>query len=64
MFVFSPMGPSGYDRPQLRFVYRAAYLNQGALDDYVPGDVMHTRPWEHYLGVQAEWWFNSSSYNR
>jgi hypothetical protein len=64
MFVFSPMGPSGYDRPQLRFVYRAAYLNQGALDDYVPGDVRHTRPWEQYLGVQAEWWFNSSSYNR
>ncbi|HEY3800969.1 MAG TPA: carbohydrate porin [Kofleriaceae bacterium] len=64
MFVFSPMGPSGYDRPQIRFVYRAAYLNQGALDDYVPGDVRQTRPWEHYLGVQAEWWFNSSSYSR
>jgi hypothetical protein len=64
MFVFSPMGPSGYDRPQLRFVYRAAYLNQGALDDFVPDDVRHTRPWVHYLGVQAEWWFNSSSYSK
>jgi len=64
MFVFSPMGPSGYDRPQIRLVYRAAYLNEGALDDYVPGDVRHTRPWVHYLGVQAEWWFNSSTYKR
>jgi hypothetical protein len=58
------MGPSGYDRPQIRFVYSAANLNQGALDDYVPGDVRHVRPWEYYLGVQAEWWFNSSSYSR
>jgi LamB porin len=64
MVVFSPMGPSGYDRPQIRFVYSATSLNQGALDDYVPGDVRHERPWEYYLGVQAEWWFNSSSYSR
>jgi hypothetical protein len=64
MIVFSPMGPSGYDRPQIRFVYSAANLNQGALDDYVPGDVRNVRPWEYYLGVQAEWWFNSSSYSR
>nr|HEX4312549.1 carbohydrate porin [Kofleriaceae bacterium] len=62
MVVFSPMGPSAYDRPQLRFVYRGAYLNQGALDLYVPGDIRHGREWEHFLGVEAEWWFNSSTY--
>ncbi|HEY5922608.1 MAG TPA: carbohydrate porin [Kofleriaceae bacterium] len=62
MFVWSPMGPSGYDRPQLRFVYRAAHLNQAALDLYVPDDPRHDDTWVHFLGVQAEWWFNSSTY--
>jgi maltoporin len=62
MLVWSPMGPSGYDRPQLRFVYRAAHLNQAALDLYVVEDRRHTRPWQHFLGVQVEWWFNSTTY--
>ena len=60
MAVWSPMGPSAYDRPQLRLVYRAAFLNQGALDQYVPDDPRHDHAWVHYLGLQAEWWFNSS----
>jgi LamB porin len=60
MIVYSPMGPSAYARPQLRLVYRAAYQNQGALDLYVPDDPRHAHPWVHFLGVQAEWWFNSS----
>ncbi len=63
MLVYSPLGPSAYDRPQLRLVYRAAHLNQGARDLYVPDDPRHARPWVHFLGVQAEWWFNSSSYH-
>ena len=64
MLVFSPMGPSGYDRPQLRLVYRAAHLNEGALDLYVPDDPRHSHEWVHFLGVQAEWWFNSTTYKR
>jgi hypothetical protein len=64
MIVFSPMGPSAYDRPQLRFVYRAAHLNEGALDLYVPDDPRHRHDWVYFLGVQAEWWFNSSTYKR
>jgi maltoporin len=63
MLVYSPMGPSSYDRPQLRLVYRAAHLNQAALDLYVPDDIRNTRPWVHYLGLQAEWWWNSSRYD-
>ena len=63
MAVFSPMGPSAYDRPQLRVVYRAAHLNEGALDLYVPDDPRHAHAWVHFLGVQAEWWFNSSTYH-
>jgi hypothetical protein len=64
MIVLSPMGPSGYDRPELRFVYRAAHLNEGALDLYVPDDPRHGHAWVHFLGVQAEWWFNSTTYKR
>jgi len=62
MIVFSPMGPSSYDRPQLRLVYRAAHLNQAALDTYVPEDPRHDQAWVHFLGLQAEWWFNSYTY--
>jgi maltoporin len=63
MVVYSPMGPSAYDRPQLRAVFRAAYLNQGALDQYVPDDARHAHAWVYFLGLQAEWWFNSSTYH-
>jgi len=62
MLTWSPMGPSSYDRPQIRFVYRAAHLNQAALDLYVPDDPRRTYEWVHFLGLQAEWWFNSSTY--
>jgi len=62
MIAWSPMGPSSYDRPQIRFVYRAAHLNQAALDLYVPDDPRHGHPWQFFLGAQAEWWFNSSTY--
>jgi maltoporin len=62
MVVYSPMGPSAYDRPQLRAVLNAEHLNQGALDLYVPDDPRHAHSWVYFLGVQAEWWFNSSTY--
>ncbi len=62
MLVFSPMGPSTYDRPQLRLVYRAAHLNDAARDEFVPDDPRQGREWTHFLGFQAEWWFNSSTY--
>ncbi|HTL33821.1 MAG TPA: carbohydrate porin [Kofleriaceae bacterium] len=62
MLVYSPMGPSAYDRPQLRLVYRYAHLNEAALDEYVPMDPRHDHATVHYIGVQAEWWFNSTTY--
>jgi hypothetical protein len=62
MLVWSPMGPSAYDRPQIRIVYRAAHLNEAALDEYVVQDPRHSHEWVHFLGLQAEWWFNSSTY--
>jgi maltoporin len=60
MIVYSPMGSTAYSRPQIRLVYRAAFLNQGALDLYVPDDPRHAHSTVHFLGLEAEWWFNSS----
>ena len=62
MIVYSPMGPSGYDRPQLRLVYRAAFLNDAAIDLFVPGDPRRDHQTTHFLGFQCEWWFNSTTY--
>ncbi|MEO8703002.1 MAG: carbohydrate porin [Kofleriaceae bacterium] len=64
MLVYSPMGPSAYDRPQIRVVYRAARFNDAARDLFVPDDPRAAHTWTHFLGFQAEWWFNSSTYNR
>ncbi len=64
MLVFSPMGASGYDRPQIRLVYRAAHHNAAARDVFVDQDPRQDQKWTHFLGVQAEWWFNSSTYQR
>ncbi len=62
MLVWSPMGPSSYDRPQIRFVYNVAHLNDAARNLYVPDDPRHARSTTYFLGFQAEWWFNSSTY--
>jgi maltoporin len=37
-------------------------LNEGARDQWPEGDVRHEESVQHYLGIGAEWWFNSSSY--
>ncbi|HUS64641.1 MAG TPA: carbohydrate porin [Kofleriaceae bacterium] len=65
MALYSPFGPGSYARPQLRLVYRAAHLNAAARDQlYALEDPRRTLTWVHFLGVQAEWWFNSSTYRR
>jgi maltoporin len=60
MLVFAPLGPGSYERPQIRLVYRYAFLNDGALDTYALEDPRRLDPHVHYLGVQVEWWYNSS----
>jgi maltoporin len=65
MLVYSPFGEGVLARPQFRLVYRAAHLNPGARDLYPMEDPRATERWQHYVGVQAEWWFNSTqSYPR
>ena len=59
---FSPSGRGSYKRPQLRAIYAVTGRNQGARDLYPAQDIFSQRSVEHFLGLQAEWWFNSSSY--
>jgi LamB porin len=62
MPYFSPAGRGSYKRPQLRAIYAITARNQAARDLYPAADVFSQRSISHYLGLQAEWWFNSSSY--
>ncbi|MGH7282688.1 MAG: carbohydrate porin [Polyangiaceae bacterium] len=59
---FSPSGRGSFKRPQLRIIYAFTARNQGAEDLYPKEDVFSQRTVEHYIGLGAEWWFNSSSY--
>ncbi len=59
---YSPSGRGSYKRPQLRLLYNLTARNQAARELYPALDVFSQRPVEHYLGMGAEWWFNSSSY--
>ena len=61
MLVYAPLGSGAYDRPQLRLVWRIARLNDAALDQYALDDPRRDHATVHFLGVQAEWWFNSST---
>ncbi len=60
MLVYSPFGNGSYERPVFRLIYRAAHLNEGARALYPIEDPRGQREWSHFLGFQAEWWFNST----
>ncbi len=60
MLIYAPFGTGSYARPQFRLVYRAANRNEGARDLFALDDPRRSRTWVHYLGLQAEWWFNST----
>jgi hypothetical protein len=60
MAVYSPFGTGTYTRPHFRLLYRAANLNDDALDLYAPEDPRRNHDWVHFLGMQVEWWFNST----
>jgi maltoporin len=62
MPYFSPSGRGSFKRPQIRLLYVASFRNGGARDLYPVEDVFAQRKVEHFAGVGAEWWFNSSSY--
>ena len=49
-----------YTRPHLRLVYTLTYQDAGARLMHAPRDPKYDVSLFHYLGVQVEWWFNSS----
>jgi LamB porin len=64
MPFISPAGRGDYSRPQFRLIYVLTARNKGAQALYPVDDVFSLRSTEHFFGLGAEWWFNSSSYSR
>jgi maltoporin len=62
MPYFSPSGRGSYKRPQLRLIYAITARNAATRELYPAQDVFSQRGVEQFLGLGAEWWFNSSSY--
>jgi hypothetical protein len=62
MPFLSPAGRGDYSRPQFRLIYALTARNAGAKALYPVDDVYSLRSMEHFFGLGAEWWFNSSSY--
>jgi maltoporin len=62
MPYFSPSGRGTFRRPQIRLLYVASLRSAGSRELYPAEDVFSQRHVEHFLGIGAEWWFNSSSY--
>ena len=62
MPYFSPSGRGSYKRPQIRLLYNASFRDSGTRALYPIEDIFAQRTTEHYFGIGAEWWFNSSSY--
>ncbi len=64
-FSFLPTwiaGPDTYSRPVVRLFYTIALPNEDARLWYHRMDYRRTRSIEHFVGISAEWWFNSSTY--
>jgi maltoporin len=59
---FSPSGRGSYRRPQLRVIYALTARSASARELYPAEDPFSQRAVEHFVGLGAEWWFNSSSY--
>jgi maltoporin len=58
------IGRGTYARPQLRGMYVVSVRNDAARHLYPAGDLRRDGRVTHFLGVGAEWWFNSSTYFR
>jgi maltoporin len=59
--IISPLGRGTYTRPIVYAIYTYSHLNQDALDAlFDPTDIRYGQADVHYIGVGAEWWFQSS----
>lgn len=48
-----------YGRPQVRLVYTLSFVNGDARASFPEGDKRRDRQIQHFLGIGAEWWFNT-----
>lgn len=62
MPYFSPAGRGSFKRPIIRALYAASFRNAGTRALFPVEDVIGQRKVDHFIGLGAEWWFNSSSY--
>ena len=59
--LVAPLGPGTYSRPQIYAVYTVSDTNGDArVLLYDTQDFRYRQGVVHYLGIGAEWWFNSS----
>lgn len=58
----SPAGRGDFVRPHIRLIYVVSARDKGAKALYPKDDVFSLRDIDHFFGIGAEWWFNSSSY--
>jgi maltoporin len=56
------LGRGSYRRPQLRLHYTLSLSDEDARRRYPEGDRRRPERVEHFVGLGAEWWFNSSRY--
>jgi len=56
------LGKGSYKRPQIRLYYTLSLPNEAARDRYPTQDRRAPSEVEHFIGLGAEWWFNSSTY--
>ena len=62
MPFLSPAGRGDFSRPQIRFIYVLTARDKNARALYPADDIFARRPFEHFIGIGAEWWFNSTTY--
>jgi maltoporin len=58
----TPGGRGDFTRPHIRFIYVLTARDDDAKNLYPEDDAFHRRDFDHFIGLGAEWWFNSSSY--
>jgi maltoporin len=60
MPMWVPFGPGTLSRPQIRLVYQLSVPNDAARNTLPEDDPRRGHEVEHLLGIQVEWWWNSS----
>jgi len=55
-----PLGRGTLSRPQIRLVYQLSLPNDAARHTLAEDDPRRAHDVEHFLGLQVEWWYNSS----